>query len=1495
MAQRRLSIQAAQQEVRMANQRARIESLTNENSSRRLGMRVQELSILGRQERIQGNINGIMGKAQAIDTQRVANANKIWDLTFRQQQAAQRLATFTEKTKISQTATGQFFAGGKTLAADSATVMTYERLQHEVELYERLLVEAEMRTKGLDFQEQALNATSAELAGSLKVLEAQYEKLIAVEGEQSAAALRVAEEMKVTELQAKMTAVAIEELDAVIDSQSTVAVENLAGSLRHLGRTLVITGGVALAIFGAMAASAAKSSKEMTLAATQARPAGAGAGATRAISGHLFDTVLSQMQRFPATSQEMADSLYQIFSGTNVQNIGKATEMLKTFNQMAVAGGTDLKTMTDAGISIYNNFPGQFKNMTQAANRFFAAVRFGRMNADQFAKSLSFILPIAKEAGMTFDDVGAAMAFLTRQTGARRTTQDAQGLARLIQLLARPEVQAGLKGRGVDVIAGGKMRPILDIMTDIHDKIHMTNVEWLNFFKTMSATNTSKGLQGTQQAIRVFAQYQQNIKGAIDVNKQLRRDNDELVKSFAAMSRDPGVRWQVFQNQMRALALTVGRDLIPVFARVGYVVAVAAKAFMAIPHPIRTIIIDFTALLAIATVIIGILASMAGVLVATKFAWTEWASAFKIGRDALAALARAGGNLKVFEKLAVDVGEANTKMRILLATIAVLIAVLPIVATHFGGIFHALGGIKTMATAVNIVFNLLIARWIAGSLIMMGLRTSMLYTVAAMALWEAVVITIGALLVQHFIRKIPYVEKAMRGLGGAVYDLFHSDPKPLVSHVQMQKDIKDVTDLYNALKKQKEEEAKRPAKFMEPRLKDLRATIKAAFPKMDEHELDVFITHAQRRWEQKVAAAKFKPLGLKMDLSGSLTYTDAQFIKELQRVSRLNAAIERAPNMRARLRAIEKYNTAVKNMSQYETAGQKAAQDQLLQTMEKTSAFTDAQAGRIATRMRRLQQQFAIRPTLGLSRSIEHLQAQFDKLSPAQQAYFQKIQENMGIPQGVAENTFSQLHRLQQEFKVRPTMGLATEIQHLQTVMQAASPAQQAYFQALEANMGISNALASRTFTQLRRLQAQFRVAPTMGLATQIQRLQTIMQSGTQAQQAYFQQLETNLGDAKVASDRTVLAMARNVNRLRTAFEAAPSVRTYQAWYAANKRFTTLATQDQQQFAQDTIAANKAATDKIKENFDSVLSKVRSMYDSIKSANVAAFGQLGSGPVVTQLNAQAQKIRDAASTQAGALRDEAKKIQDAAENAQSEVSATMGNLIDWGLVTTGADNKAATDRQIKALNDQADNIEKAAGIRADKLEKRISEHRLTPKEIQADLQAQVKAFTNWNKHLNQLQKRGAPPELISQLRALGPEYDNMLKGVLRMTPAQFKRYVNTFKRGQKAIEQQSIKELQQQLKQYRRFGRNIAKAIAAGVEDENAALRRAFVKLIKQAFPGLQIPGGRVPRRAAPRRAAHRPTRGAVHYHYHADKGHQLTPEAYFRKMHFRHRNQRRC
>lgn len=134
-----------------------------------------------------------------------------------------------------------------------------------------------------------------------------------------------------------------------------------------------------------------------------------------------------------------------------------------------------------------------------------------------------------------------------------------------------------------------------------------------------------------------------------------------------------------------------------------------------------------------------------------------------------------------------------------------------------------------------------------------------------------------------------------------------------------------------------------------------------------------------------------------------------------------------------------------------------------------------------------------------------------------------------------------------------------------------------------------------------------------------------------------------------------------------------------------------------------------------------------------------------------------------------------------------------------------------------------------------------------PQDLVRDMKESVGHARRFQHSLNRLRTRTAgvggvtvADELTKQIAALGPEAQSKLDVIGKMSGKQFKEWVGYFQRGQQDAKIQANKDLQARLKEWMKFGKNVALAIASGVKSEDVALENALRSLIERMFPGLK-------------------------------------------------------
>lgn len=136
--------------------------------------------------------------------------------------------------------------------------------------------------------------------------------------------------------------------------------------------------------------------------------------------------------------KELADAMFFITSA-GIRG-AEALDVLKMSAKASVSGLGETKVIADLVTSAMNAYGKETLNAQAATDVLTAAVREGKAQADALAGSMGMVLPIASNMGVTFDQVGAAVAAMTR-TGTNAQTASIQ-LRQILNSLVKPSQQA---------------------------------------------------------------------------------------------------------------------------------------------------------------------------------------------------------------------------------------------------------------------------------------------------------------------------------------------------------------------------------------------------------------------------------------------------------------------------------------------------------------------------------------------------------------------------------------------------------------------------------------------------------------------------------------------------------------------------------------------------------------------------------------------------------------------------------------------------------------------------------------------------------------------------------------------------------------------------------------------------------------------------------------------------------------------------------------------
>jgi len=123
-------------------------------------------------------------------------------------------------------------------------------------------------------------------------------------------------------------------------------------------------------------------------------------------------SVLAVTREVPQSARELSAALYDIVSaGVAVKDSAKILELS---GKAAVAGVTDTKTAARAGIAVVNAYGMSMDELSSVYDTLFQTVRMGVTTFPELAGSIGQVLPIARSAGVSFEEVAAAIATMTK-------------------------------------------------------------------------------------------------------------------------------------------------------------------------------------------------------------------------------------------------------------------------------------------------------------------------------------------------------------------------------------------------------------------------------------------------------------------------------------------------------------------------------------------------------------------------------------------------------------------------------------------------------------------------------------------------------------------------------------------------------------------------------------------------------------------------------------------------------------------------------------------------------------------------------------------------------------------------------------------------------------------------------------------------------------------------------------------------------------------------
>jgi len=289
---------------------------------------------------------------------------------------------------------------------------------------------------------------------------------------------------------------------------------------------------------------------------------------------------------------ELADAMFFVTSaGLKGQ---EALDALEVSAKAAAAGLGETKVVADLVTSAMNAYGADVLSAGKATDILVATVREGKAEAPELAAAMGQVLPVSSAMGVSFDQVGAAIAGMTR-TGTNAATASTQ-LRQILVSILKPSSQARDTLESLGLSASG-------LRSQIREKGLLTTLQTLvdafgdNEEASAQVFGNVRALAGVMDLLGG------NAEGNVAIFDALKDSTGALDDAFGAASETAGFKMQQALTTLKTIMIELGDTLLPMVAsaaeKLSVVLDKLGVVFKYIPGPIKQIIILLAGFLAI--------------------------------------------------------------------------------------------------------------------------------------------------------------------------------------------------------------------------------------------------------------------------------------------------------------------------------------------------------------------------------------------------------------------------------------------------------------------------------------------------------------------------------------------------------------------------------------------------------------------------------------------------------------------------------------------------------------------------------------------------------------------------------------------------------------------------------------------------------------------------------------------------------------------------------
>jgi TP901 family phage tail tape measure protein len=261
--------------------------------------------------------------------------------------------------------------------------------------------------------------------------------------------------------------------------------------------------------------------------------------------------------QFGQSANDAADALFFITSAGLRGN--DAIETLEASLKGAAIGLGDLNTIADLATSAMNAYGPEVLSASKAVDVLAEAVRLGKLEPAELAGSMGQVLPIASAMGISFAEVGAAMAAMSR-TGTDASSAATQ-LRGIMTSILKPTTEAERALRDVGTSSD-------ELRKSIRERGLLVTLQDLTQRFDGNEEATAKVFGNVRALSGVLDLFGANAEGTMEILAEMTDEVGVLDEAFLIMEDTVGFKAARAFEGIKSVMLEVGDALLPLVSEI---------------------------------------------------------------------------------------------------------------------------------------------------------------------------------------------------------------------------------------------------------------------------------------------------------------------------------------------------------------------------------------------------------------------------------------------------------------------------------------------------------------------------------------------------------------------------------------------------------------------------------------------------------------------------------------------------------------------------------------------------------------------------------------------------------------------------------------------------------------------------------------------------------------------------------------------------------------